>query len=351
MTSSVPPAELAERAAALLGRPVAAIVAARQGGNNRLYRLDTDQGPVALKLYPATQGDSRDRLGAESGALAFLGRHGVGPVPRVLATDRAANLALYQWIEGEPPARPAPAQVAAAADFAARLKDLRVADGAAALPLASEACLSAAELVTQLHHRLDRLRPAMAEAQLEDARPFLTERLEPAVAAFVARMEQGYQARGWAVDALLPAGRRTLSPSDFGFHNALADAAGRLVFLDFEYFGLDDPVKLAADFVLHPGMRLADGDKAAFLAALAATFRDDDGYADRLILLYPLYAMRWCLIMLNEFLPERWQRRALAGMRDRDGALRTQLGKAAALLSAITASDGRFIHECSRSAQ
>ena len=51
--------------------------------------------------------------------------------------------------------------------------------------------------------------------------------------------------------------RRSLSPSDFGFHNALLEADGRLTFVDFEYFGWDDPVKIVADVMLHPGMGLS----------------------------------------------------------------------------------------------
>ena len=47
-----------------------------------------------------------------------------------------------------------------------------------------------------------------------------------------------------------------LSPSDFGFHNSLKTKKDQIIFFDFEYFGKDDPVKLAADFLLHPGMTL-----------------------------------------------------------------------------------------------
>ena len=42
----------------------------------------------------------------------------------------------------------------------------------------------------------------------------------------------------------------------------------------------------------------------------------------------------WCLILLNEFLPERWTRRAIAGDRDdREAAQATQLRKARDLFS------------------
>ena len=38
-----------------------------------------------------------------------------------------------------------------------------------------------------------------------------------------------------------------LSPSDFGFHNIVKNKK-KLYFLDFEYSGFDDPLKLLSDF-------------------------------------------------------------------------------------------------------
>jgi hypothetical protein len=57
---------------------------------------------------------------------------------------------------------------------------------------------------------------------------------------------------------------RSLCPPDFGFHNALRRASGELVFIDFDYFGWDDSVKVTCDFLLHPGMRLFRDVEAAF---------------------------------------------------------------------------------------
>ncbi len=51
----------------------------------------------------------------------------------------------------------------------------------------------------------------------------------------------------------LPQEWRSLVPSDFGFHNSLRRNDGSLAFVDFEYFGWDDPVKMTADILLHPG--------------------------------------------------------------------------------------------------
>ena len=64
---------------------------------------------------------------------------------------------------------------------------------------------------------------------------------------------------------------RCLSPSDFGFHNAIRRASGELCFIDFEYAGQDDPAKMACDFLCQPEVPVPDACRERFLdAALAA---------------------------------------------------------------------------------
>ena len=149
----------------------------------------------------------------------------------------------------------------------------------------------------------------------------------------VARARETYAQAGLAFDEPIDPGLRTLSPSDFGFHNALLQVDGSIVFLDFEYFGWDDPVKLASDFVLHPGMDLTLELKKRFLELMSDVFGADKTFSMRLRASLPLYAMRWTMILLNEFLPERWARRVMAGAGgDRDTILKTQLAKARAMV-------------------
>jgi hypothetical protein len=113
--------------------------------------------------------------------------------------------------------------------------------------------------------------------------------------------------------AELPQEWRSLVPSDFGFHNSLRRSDGSLAFVDFEYFGWDDPVKLTADMMLHPGNTLALAQRRRFREAATRLYGGDPAFAGRLSAYLPLFGLRWVLILLNEFIPERWQRRVLAG--------------------------------------
>ena len=129
---------------------------------------------------------------------------------------------------------------------------------------------------------------------------------------------------------------RTLSPSDFGFHNAIKTAEGNIIYVDFEYFGRDDPVKLTADFLLHPAMSLSDTEKSRFAQGVGEIFKDYRDFLTRLQYLMPLYGLRWSLIVLNEYLPSSWARRTHAGAAmTHEQAKARQLQKAEKMVSWI----------------
>ncbi len=316
-------------AARLLDDAVYAVERVGGGGNNRIYQVEDLGGRrYALKEYLNDRIDERDRLGAEFGGLRFLWLQGVRDVPRRVAVDRDRSVALYEWVDGRPVSAPGAGDVDAALDFMARLKALAAVPGAERLPLASEACLSVGDCLRQIDRRRRRL-SAVDDARV---RRFLNDGFDAARAELAPA--------GADIEAELPAAHRTLSPSDFGLHNALRTADGRLVFLDFEYFGWDDPAKLVSDFLLHPGMALSDGLKRRFHRGAVEIFAGDQDFVRRLRQVYPLFGLRWCLILLNEFLPERWARRAFAGNADRAAALDRQLAKAEAMLALARRQDG-----------
>lgn len=301
------------RAEDMLERPCLVARRGGTGGNNRLFRVETADGPVAVKCYPRLSDDPRDRQGTEFCALTFLFRHGENSVPRPLG--RGDGVAAYEWIEGIP-ATASTDTIDQMAAFAARLWALRTVEDARHLPNASEACVTADAVERQVRTRLKRLAAIKNPALVR----FLAEDFTPLVEQAAARRR----------DAMLPPPEHlTLSPSDFGLHNALVRANGHLVFVDFEYFGWDDPVKLTADVLLHPGMALSAPLREHFHAQ-AARIWGTPAFHNRLEAQFPLYALRWAAICLNEFLPERWARRALAGGGERERILSGQLAKAQA---------------------
>jgi hypothetical protein len=305
----------------------------RRGGNNRTFLLTGSGARAALKFYPQQSEDPRDRLAQEYAALSFLHRHGVADAARPIACDPASRCAAYEWIDGTPPDQIGPGDVDGLADFFTRLQALRDLEGAQSLTDASAACFSPAMVVEQLGSRLGRLREVVSPGT--DVADFVAGNLQPAARAASERLRAACEAAGLSYAAPLARPLRALSPSDFGFHNALRRPDGRLAFVDFEYFGWDDPAKATADVMLHPGMTLPRDLAQRYRSRVEQALRPmDAGLSFRLDLLFPSMVLLWCLILLNEFLPERWTRRAISGDRnDREAVQATQLRKARDLFS------------------
>jgi hypothetical protein len=302
--------QAADVARTLVGDAVEVNLIQTGGRNSRIWRVRNGERTFALKQYPPRSDDPRDRLSTEIGALRLMERYRIEVVPRVLGVDAERGYALLSWIEGRDVAAIGDDDIDAAVEFLAAIHELRTTDWAANQPLASEACLSGAEVERQIEARRVRLRGLPHE-------PELIEFIELTVGSTVAESDcfarAGIAAAGIDFGRELPQEWRSLVPSDFGFHNSMRRSDRSLAFVDFEYFGWDDPVKLTADILLHPGQALLSPQLKRFRQAALCLYGYDRNFADRLRAYLPLFGLRWVLILLNEFIPERWQRRVLAG--------------------------------------
>ncbi len=316
--------ELARR---LCGTPISVEIC-RGGGNNRVYHVVARDAAYALKCYGAIESD-RDRLSQEFDGLSFLKDAGIERcIPAPYAIDRESRCALYEWIDGCKLSGHGIVDIDAAVTFLGQLHRVRNLPSAATLPPATEAVLQPLDLLAQLQRRLTRL--ASVTASERALAGFLHTELEPELRRRAARLT------ALADRDTLPLGARTLSPSDFGFHNTIRRSDGNLVFIDFEYFGWDDPVKLVADFLWHPAMQLSRAERTRFVDGVTLLFAGDPGFSRRLELTFPLYGIRWALIMLNEFMPALRARRAYSGQRgDWTKVKAQQLAKARAALDAV----------------
>ena len=304
------------------------------GRNSRIYKVRCGAETFALKQYPARADDPRDRLGTEVAALGLMQRHGIDVIPQVIAVDQTRNFVLLSWIEGDLVKEVDDGDVDSAAAFLSSIHALRHAPDASRQRPAAEACLSGAEVERQLQARLVGL------AKLEGAEPalagFLAQELAPACERYVAAAKDRLKAKELDFAVEIPQEKRSLVPADFGFHNSLRQGDGSLAYIDFEYFGWDDPVKLTADILLHPGVPLGLAQRDRFRTAAERLYGEDESFAVRLEALLPLFGLRWVLILLNEFLPDRWQRRVLAGATESwDDAKARQLNKARAFLAQL----------------
>lgn len=315
------------------------------GKNSQVYHITCEAGgkriDYAVKRYFRHSADLRDRLGVEYGALTFLTKYGVDRVPKPIAVDIKNGLAVYEYIDGvkKDADQVTEQDIDDAVSF---LIDLDINKGkseAKGFIPASEANFSIQAVCDHVRARVDRLKGLRESGEnyllLDD---FLSKEIDPAFHEIGDWCRERAGSAGILFEEDIPILKRTLSPSDFGFHNALW-RGGKIIFLDFEYFGWDDPAKMIVDFLLHPAlpMQISAAHKTRYVGGLIGHFKEIEDLSERTQIVYPLFALKWIMIILNEFMPADLMRRQFAGQnaQDKSALQRRQLEKARRLLCRI----------------
>ena len=118
--------------------------------------------------------------------------------------------------------------------------------------------------------------------------------------------------------------------ADSGLHNCVLNQNNDLLLVDLEYAGLDSPIKQHIDFMIHPknisySFRTKKWSNY-FIEELI--HKSDKKYMH---IYNCLFAIKWSLIILNEFLEEKWKIRVHADherVNNRAKILSVQLAKA-----------------------
>ncbi|MEY3775470.1 MAG: hypothetical protein RLZZ129_2250 [Verrucomicrobiota bacterium] len=313
-------AEVAASAGALLAgmgmRLAAPPVRVPGGGNNRVFEARSDQGDrYLLKHYFSQPGDLRNRFEAERLFYRHTARAAPGMTPRAIGWDEGAQLALLEFVVGQKlaPGEVGSVEMKAALGFFSALNFDRDSAEAGVLPMAAEACFSLVEHCQTVDQRVSRLRNITLVSPIDrDASTFVTQALAPTWDRILAVV----RARG--PEEPVARNERCISPSDFGFHNCLRRPDGSFVFLDFEYSGWDDPAKTMCDFFCQPAVPAPEDAFDSFVRAAGEALKlaDVEAFLARTRLLLPIYRLKWCAIMLNEFVRADHGRRAFALGRD-----------------------------------
>lgn len=333
--SELLPQELAKALARKAGLGVPQSVEPLAGGrNNRVVRVNFADGMAAvLKSYHHDPRDPRDRLQAEWSFLNYVRARGVRNVPQPLADDPDSYSALYSFVFGTRAAVVDGDLVRQAADFAIAIN--QPPKGPQQLEPASEACFSIGSHLETVDRRVARLRDLdVSVPHSAEASAFIDNRLNGIWQKVRSAVVRGVAERGASLND--PVARQIVSPSDFGFHNALVDAEGRATFLDFEYAGRDDPAKLICDFFCQPELSVPLDHYREFAGRLASSLGLLDEDIWRAQLLLNAYRVKWVCIMLNEFSSVGARRRAFASAQDSEGRAVHQLRRAERHLDLIT---------------
>jgi hypothetical protein len=318
ITAELPPWFHSTVAAMLACDNHAPIVTQLKGGaNNRVYQVQHGRASSVVKWYFTDPEDSRDRFRAEWGFLQFAQRHGIDEPPQPIAADSTNRLAAFEFITGQKPIAGSiqDNHVRAAIDFLVKLNRHRGAPDARDLPAGSEACFSIEQHLACIKERVERLQQESIAETFSDATARRIARVQQELRAVSERVEEQIQNQvtdfDWSLESELPLTEQIISPSDFGFHNALIQSDNRVRFIDFEYAGWDDPAKTICDFFCQLAIPVPMSYWDSFCNAINEIGSDDA--CPRAELLLPLYRLKWCCIVLNPLLRVGRNRRTFSG--------------------------------------
>lgn len=302
------------------------------GMNNAIFQCDLNGRPLVAKVYFRHQSDPRDRLGTEFRILDFLWCSGTRCVPEPVGMSPMHSVGFYSYIEG---ARLATSSVTTGqleeyAGFALRMHDLSRMSSATVMPLASEAAFSISDRYSTVARRLAWLGEAL-DPKAQRARSFLRTEASPLFDRVTEWAEQEARVLGVSWDHPVPAEERTLSQGDIGLHNCLNTRNG-LVFHDFEYGGWDDAAQVMVQTCLAPAIPVAAEAHGRMLSLLIDGVGRTPFLTLRVRLNYPVLALKWGLIMLNELLDVGRARRDFSGT-DVDEQEASRVSKARKMLS------------------
>ena len=291
-----------------LGTGAETLVALKGGINSRVYRCGSLKGTFVVKGYQPAADGQRDRFKAEVEFLEYAAEVATGFVPKLLHVDESRRCLVLENLEGQPFQEgdtPRQTEIECAVEFFRRLNTNLTLASTMVQFQAAEGYLSLTAHLQNVEDRLSGMSTAHLPAEGKSLGQQVLDRLRDDYAVLV-RQTHKRLAQGNIPDAI-DAQERCVSPSDFGFHNALRTAQG-VRFIDFEFAGWDDPAKAVVDFCLQPKVPVT---ASQFLLLLALPLAVQKQVRERCHCLLPILRLKWACIIAGVLIPARLERLCL----------------------------------------
>jgi hypothetical protein len=263
------------------------------GINSQVYRFNNLKKKIVLKIYPSKDKQLLKRIQTEVKALIFLNKKKL-LVPKIYQCFDDFNCCFFLFCEGKKNFRINSHLIDQACSFIKKLFKLSKEKKIPLFLNAKEACFSPSQICLQIEKKLNFL----LNIKKKKLNIFLIKKFKK---FYDKNKQRSILELNSQFNKKIKSSNKILSPSDFGFHNTILNK-DELYFIDFEYFGWDDSIKLICDFYWHPGNKINKTLKIYFLNKMIKFFsKKYKNFEKRLNILLPLYGLRWILIMLNCF--------------------------------------------------
>lgn len=276
------------------------------GINSSVYLCRTDRSDYVIKGYAdfASGAGCEKRMQSETDFLSYANRVAPGYSPRLVATDWENKYIVLEYIRGSTfrsEETICMESYKCAREFL-RALNVNCQKQDVELDMAVEGYRSLRQHMQNVCSRVESMdvshMPIRVQRHCSEAIRMIRKRVSYEELRLQDALDGGKIEDEMRLEDLI------ISPGDFGFHNALK-LGSKVVFIDFEYAGWDDPAKCIVDFAIHPGNGFKD-ESSSLIDYLEMS--GSVSLRKRIECLYPVLALKWASIILGFLNKEKHDR-------------------------------------------
>jgi hypothetical protein len=273
------------------------------GKNNQAFRILCDKNWYFVKHYFSDPEYKNARFLREVAFYRLLNDHHIPSITKLIVYDEKSNIALFNYIEGKNIQDCSEAHLKQAAAFVHDINRPEIHGAAQNLDYAKGYLFEPKSFFDDIKRRFDVLKLTQIQGEVgQDFKAYLNQQLAPKIQSL-----EGYAEHAPDLHPF----KLILSPSDFGFHNALENS--KLMFFDFEYAGWDSAEKLITDFFSQP-RHYVDSQFLEKFIEISFPADKNQELLNNCKYFLPLAKFKWALIFLNEFNQLDSCRRSFSGL-------------------------------------
>lgn len=232
------------------------------GTNNSLYRVESSNGDELLgKVYLV---DDRNRLDREYGSLSLLDRLGVQHVPKPISARNGIGLYSFESGGRKEPKEITELDIDKIIDFVCILHGISPTNVDEDFQDAIFASFSLEDFLATSSYRMDRFKSYVQSDFSEASIRNLVDSFD--IDSIVTDVVSSVKERSPDFSQKIGEGDKRFAHGDFNIQNMLFQDSGDICFIDFEYAGWDDPLKMVSNFIFHVNNSgLSDARRDQFL--------------------------------------------------------------------------------------
>lgn len=272
----------------LMGVSISDFQFLKGGRNNEVASFLIEDKKLVCKKF--SQEDKVERFKREISFLDYCSTIQISSTPELYAYYFEHNTVILSFIDGKQLEQVSWSFIYAICDLLEKLNDNEFCNAARKLPFAADALSSTDALYVSLQKRIRGFDQSKSVKVKE-----LCEKLNEVFLSMSHKDNLNFPLLD-SSNRIPPGPNLIVSPSDVGIHNYFETLAGPM-FIDFEYSGLDSPLKLFLDLWTHPDLNLSEEHMHFIYSKLRRIFAFRRDIIDKNLL--SIFVVKWCLIMLK----------------------------------------------------